>query len=250
MKKLHLVSTAMLIPAVIFAEINFHLSIDNTYSACEYEVEEDYVDDGDPWFEECESSGPSRVSIEYQWSIRGGAHVLRYRRVTFHTINNSWAFGPWMINVNYCHHSCNLHHNHVFYHPVVHANWHREYDRSKQVYVYEYKVPGHDYRKYKVYRHEYRPIYRDHHADHGRHNPDIRYNEKQYHHKQHNMHGNRHDQHYGKEMHNNHHGMHDQRSDNRSGRLNKSSYMEKKEQKNVNCKNQISQIVLVSGRNR
>jgi hypothetical protein len=39
----------MLIPAIIFVEINFHLSIGNTHSACEYEVEAEYVDDGDPW---------------------------------------------------------------------------------------------------------------------------------------------------------------------------------------------------------
>lgn len=249
MKKLHLVSTAMLIPAVIFAEINFHLSIGNTHSACEYEVEADYVDDGDPWFEECESSGPSRVSFEYQWSIRGGAHVLRYRRVTFHTTNNSWAFSPWMINVNYCHHSCNLHHNHVYYRPVVHANWHRVYNKSRQIYVYEYKAPGHDHRNQKVYRHEYKPIYKNHQADRGRPNPDIRHNEKQYKHKQQNTHDNKPGQQHRNKKPNDHR-KHDQRSDNQSGKLNKNSSLVKKEQKNVNSKNQKSQIVLVSGRNR
>ncbi|NLL11940.1 MAG: hypothetical protein GX267_00905 [Fibrobacter sp.] len=237
MRKLHLVSTAMLIPAIIFAEINFHLSIGNTHSACEYEVEAEYVDDGDPWFEEYESSGPARVSFEYQWSIRGGAHVLRYRRVTFHTIDNSWVFGPWMIKVNYCHHSCNLHHKHVFYRPVVHANWHRVYDRSKKIYIYEYRNPAHDHRKQIVYRHEYKPVYKKQ-AGHDRNHPAVKHKEKQYHHKQQS-----HDKKYEKP---NNHRKHDQRSDNQSGKLNKSSSQVKKEQ----GKNQQGKIVLVSGRNK
>lgn len=249
MKRLHLVSTAMLIPAVVFAEINFHLSIGNTHSACEYEVEADYVDDGDPWFEESESSGPSRVSFEYQWSVRGGGHVLRYRKVTFHTINNSWAFGPWMLKVNYCHPSCKLHHNHVFYRRAAHANWHRVYNRSKKIYVYEYRNPGHNHREHKVYRHEYKPVYKKHHVDNGRYHPANKQKGKQYQQKP-QKHQNKQGHIHNKNKKQNDRRKHDKRSDSQSGKLNKSSSMVKKEQKSNNGKNQQSKIVLISGRNR
>jgi hypothetical protein len=245
MKNLHLISTAMLIPTVIFAEMNFHLRIGNTHSVCEYEVEADYVDDGDPWFEECESSGPLRVSFEYQWSICDGAHVLRYRKVTFHTIDNSWVFGPWMIKTNYCHHSCDLHHDHVFYHPVVHTNWHRVYNKSKKVYIYEYRSPSHHHHKHTVYRHEYRPVIKKHYIDHGRPQPVNKHHEKHYYDKP-QRYENKQGQHYKNEK----HYEHDKRSDNQSGKLNKSSSQVRMEQKNSNGKSQQGQIVLVSGRNR
>jgi hypothetical protein len=141
-----------------------------------------------------------------------------------------------MIKVNYCHHSCKLHHNHVFYRPVVHANWHRIYDRSKKVYIYEYRNPVHDHRKYTVYRHEYKPVYKKHNVDNDKHHPASKHREKQYYHKP-----QRHDNKQGQ-----HHRPEKQRSDNQSGKLNKSSSLVKKEQ----GKNQQSKIVLVSGRNR
>ncbi len=248
MKKLHLVSTAMLIPAVLFAEINFHLSIGNSHSACEYEVEADYVSDGDPWFEECESSGPARVSFEYQWSVRGGGHVLRYRKVTFHTSNNSWAFSPWMIKVNYCHPSCKLHHNHVFYRRAATANWHRVYNTSKKVYVYEYRNPGHNHREHKVYRHEYKPVYKKHQVNNNRYHPANKRNEKQYQHKQQRP-DNKHGQHQKQEKHNDRR-KDKKRSGNLPGNPNKSSSLVKKEQKNINSKNQQGKIVVVSGRKK
>lgn len=219
MKKVHLVSAAMLLPVVVFAEVNFHLSISNTHSACEYEVEADYVNDGDPWFEECEVNGPSRVSFEYQWSIHGGGHVLRYRKVTFHTVNNAWIFGPWMVKVNYCHPACRLHHNHVFYHRVAHPDWHRVFDSRKRVYVYEYRNPHHSHDKqYKVYRHEYKPVYKKQHVNHNHNN----YNKKQQ---------NNHGHYIHKPQGQDDHRKHDKRSEGKSDKLQKKSNVLKHDQK-------------------
>lgn len=160
MKKVYLISTAVLIPVVAFAEVNFHLSVGNTHDDCEYVAEADYTDDGEPWFEESENCGEANASFEYQWSIHGGGHVLRYRQVTFQVESNLWVFGPWLIKTNYCHQSCGLNHHHVYYHHVSHPNWHRVYDNRKHIYIYEYSNPRYIHNgHHKIYRHEYKPVY-------------------------------------------------------------------------------------------
>lgn len=252
MKKVHLVSAAMLIPAVVFADVNIHLSIGSTHSACEYEVEADYVSDGDPWFEECEVSGPSRVSFEYQWSIHGVGHVLRYRKVTFHTVSNAWSFGPWLVKVNYCHPTCRLHHNHVFYRRATHPNWHRAFDSRKKVYVYEYRNPHNSHHKQNtIYRHEYKPVYKKQHVNH---------NQNQYDKKQHNNQG----RYIQKSQRPEDHRKHDKRSEGQSGKLQKKSNVIKKSQKkphvegnnhhnnrsDVKKNTNSKKIVLVSARGR
>lgn len=250
MNKVHLISTAMLIPAVIFAEVNFHLSVGTTHGDCEYTAEADYTDDGDPWFEESDDCGDSHVSFEYQWSMYGSGHVLRYRQVTFHIENNLWVFGPWLIKTNYCHQSCRLHHHHVFYHHVSNTDWHRVYDNRKHVYFYEYRNPryvhfGHN----KVYRHEYRPVYmkrpeshkhHEHHYDNpGKHDDHRKYDNREYDHRK-----------------------NDHRSENQSGQLYKKSGNVDKNQREYHKDNNSHQgnrevqrsgskrkITLVSGRN-
>ena len=68
MNKLYFLSAALLLPVVLFADVNVSVRIGDGHDHCE-QIE--YRDDGDPWFESCESSWPHRVSIEYQWSFHG-----------------------------------------------------------------------------------------------------------------------------------------------------------------------------------
>lgn len=205
MKKIYLISAAMLFPAALFADVNVQLSI-GTHDDCEYADEVEYTDDGEPWFEECEANGSAKLSFEYQWSLHGSNHVLRYRQVTFHTIDNAWAFGPWMVKVNYCHPSCRLHHSHVYYHHASHHNWHRAYDHHRKIYVYEYRHPNQRFGHAKVYRHEYRP----------NHN---HYSHNQHHYNNHDSHNN--NRHYDKPHHNN--GHQSNYNEHNSGKLYKSA---------------------------
>ena len=142
MNKIHLISAALILPAALFADVSINVNVGSVHNDCEH-LEEysdaDYSDDGDPWFEGCESRGFSRVSLEYQWTLFGPRHVLRYRQVTFHTLSSAWVFGPWIIKTNYCHSSCNLHHNHVYFHHNSHPDWGRVYNQRTHVYYYEYR---------------------------------------------------------------------------------------------------------------
>lgn len=159
MNKLFLISSVLFVPALLFADVSINLSFTTRADNYDCDVDVDYVDEGEPWFEEEECSGPERISFEYQWSMHGSGHVLRYRRVSFHTVSGAWVFGPWLVKVNYCHPACNVHHKHIYYHKnVSHPHWYRVYDNHKQVYYYEYRKPDHGHRnEYKVYRHEYKP---------------------------------------------------------------------------------------------
>lgn len=176
MKKVCLICASMVIPTVVFAEVNFNLSIRIPTEECQSSAEIEYVDEGEPWFEECDNSNSdSRLCFEYQWTVHGSAYVLRYRQVSFRTFSNAWVFGPWMIKENCCHSSCKIHHTHIYHHHhAPHPNWHRVYNHVNHVYHYEYRDhPKHDrHGHYKVYRHEYRPPHHNHNAHVNNHKMD------------------------------------------------------------------------------
>jgi hypothetical protein len=169
MKTIAIIATGLLLPAALFAdvEINVRLSNDNIqyetpHQSCNHYDANEYVSVEEPWFEEHECNGPIRVSFEYQWTIRGGVRVLVSRKVNFHTINNNWVFGPWILKSNFCHASCHANHKHVYYHkPVYSQNWKRCNSRNNDgrvSYYYEYRQPVKSRTAQpKVYRYEYRP---------------------------------------------------------------------------------------------
>jgi hypothetical protein len=76
MKYLMIIATGILLPMGAFAgvnvSINAHVSNNQHY---------EYSDEGDPWFEDGDDRGLEKISYEFQWSIYGGAHILRYRQV-------------------------------------------------------------------------------------------------------------------------------------------------------------------------
>jgi hypothetical protein len=155
MNKLCFLSAALLFPAALFADVNVSVRIGDGHDHCE-QIE--YRDDGDPWFESCESSWPHRVSIEYQWSFHGPRHVLRYRQVSFHLLTGAWVFGPWMIKTDYCHPSCAVHHHHIYFPRRPDPDWCRVYDHKAHVHYYEFrKRDHHNYHHVKIHRYEYRP---------------------------------------------------------------------------------------------
>lgn len=156
MRRIYLISVALLLPAALFADVSVSVRVGSGHSGCHH-AEEVYKDYGDPWFEECESSWPNRVSFEYQWTLHGPGHVLRYREVRFHLLSGAWFFGPWMVKENYCHPSCTFHHHHVFYKHHSHPDWCRVYDHSAGIFYYEYRNRHHPGIPAKVHRHEYRP---------------------------------------------------------------------------------------------
>ena len=161
MKRNHLLTAVLLIPAALYAGVDIHVSVG---TSCNHVSEYDrYVDDGEPWFEEYHCNGPSRVSFEYQWAYHGPRKVLRYRQVSFNLIEGVWVFGPWNIKANYCHPSCKVRHKHVYYRRVSHPNWCRVYDTRSRTYYYEYRSPQRNHsRQAKVYRYEYRPHQKEH----------------------------------------------------------------------------------------
>ncbi len=134
----------------------------------------DYVIEGDSWFEDCNDDGYSKVSMEYQWTVRGSSRVLVYRRVTFHPVNSVWFFAPWAVVEKVCHPSCHVHHKHVFHKaPRQSHNWkrYRRNDGGKVSYYYEYQEPPRKFSRAqpKVYRYEYRPEIRySNHRDYPR----------------------------------------------------------------------------------
>lgn len=177
MRTATLIAIGMLIPTTLLANVGVSISISdddfyfsfeshdgngcygNHYEKVEYRME------GDPWFEDCRDEGITKVSIEYQWTIRGTHRVLVYRKVRFNTITHAWGFGPWLIEKH-------VHHHH--YHPPVRSScWrrYRRHDGGKVSYYYEYRRPEYGYSRHpRVYRYEYTPeIRRNRRYDHGRH---------------------------------------------------------------------------------
>ncbi len=61
----------------------------------------------DSWYEVCSHSGPVQHRIEYQWHTVSGRRVLRYRRVTYHSVSRKWSYNPWQVQVNVNHSSVN-----------------------------------------------------------------------------------------------------------------------------------------------
>jgi hypothetical protein len=164
MKYLMIIATSILLPLGTFAgvrvNINAHVSNNPQY---------EYSDEGDPWFEDGEEKGPEKMSYEFQWSIYGGAHVLRYRQVHFHVSNDSWTFGPWMHQDGYCPNNCRLHHRHHFYQrKPVDRHWNREIVRGGRQggprYYYVYRP---DYKGVRSNRKSYRYEYQRDKYEHG-----------------------------------------------------------------------------------
>ena len=52
------------------------------------------------WYEVCCRTGPREHRIEFQWHTVSGRRVLRYRRVTYHTVSGKWTYNPWQVEVN------------------------------------------------------------------------------------------------------------------------------------------------------
>lgn len=169
MKYLMIIAAGILLPigasAGVRVSVNAHVSNNQHY---------EYSDEGDPWFEDGDERGPEKISNEFQWSIYGGGHVLRYRQVNFHESNGSWAFGPWMNRDGYCSPSCHIRHQHHFYHrKAVDRHWNREYVRGGHQggprYSYVYR-PANRYgpSQRKAYRYDYQRDRDDRRNDQGR----------------------------------------------------------------------------------
>ncbi|MFP4681695.1 MAG: hypothetical protein ACLFQB_14580 [Chitinispirillaceae bacterium] len=163
MKTATIFAIGVLIPASLLADVgvsitlsgdNFHLSFEGRDDGCydDYCEEVEYRMDGDPWFEDCRDDGYTKVSIEYQWTVREKRRVLVRRRVRFNTITHAWVFGPWIVEKHVHHHHYNP--------PVRSRRWkrYRRYDGGKVTYYYEYRRPSYRRGRHaRVYRYEYRP---------------------------------------------------------------------------------------------
>lgn len=136
----------------------------------------DYIDEGEPWFEDGDERGTEKMSYEFQWSISGGNHVLKSREIYFHTINNSWSFGPWMVRDGFCHNSCRMNHQHHYYYRHASPYWSRSHIRrfhGEQHYSYMYRPRGSHYRPgHKVYKYDYYPEKKQNHEDFSHHRDD------------------------------------------------------------------------------
>ncbi len=148
MKRSIIAATALLIPAALFAEvqINFNVSTTGPLNSAN-------CNDIDEWFEDAGNNGSANLSFEYQWSSINGRRTLQYRQVSFFPVTGAWAFGAWMAKDNYCHPSCDMHHEHHFYHRAAYApQWRREYSREdhRPHYYYDkrYKEPVREYHEY------------------------------------------------------------------------------------------------------
>lgn len=86
-----LAAIALVIPAVLFADVKVNVSA--TINATPDVV---FVDE--PWFEDVRCDNDSKASFEYQWVNNHGTRVLNYRQVTFAPFTGAWVFGPWMIH--------------------------------------------------------------------------------------------------------------------------------------------------------
>ncbi|NLE01275.1 MAG: hypothetical protein GX640_15525 [Fibrobacter sp.] len=170
MNKVAMLAVVLGIPASLLAELNINVKI-NGYGHvcrdyCNHEYEEEYVDVGEPWFEDEFCEGPVRTSFEYQWTLLGSRHVLRYRKVSFNPLINKWSFGVWLIRDRVCHSSCRLHHAHVYFQPKrIAPLWKRHYHRDggNVTYYYEYRNKDIHHKGHpQVYRYEYKPEKRGH----------------------------------------------------------------------------------------
>lgn len=164
MNRFLIIATGILLPVSAIADVQISVN-------AQYSNNQEYVDDGDGWFEGDEDRGDKQASFEYQWSISGGNHVLRYRQVFFHVSNSSWSFGPWMVRSGYCHRDCHLHHTHHYYRPHPSPYWSRQHDKNnhgRYHYYYKPRPVGPRFHRppQKVYHHEY---YRDRPHDGGHH---------------------------------------------------------------------------------
>ncbi|NLE01274.1 MAG: hypothetical protein GX640_15520 [Fibrobacter sp.] len=172
-------AVGLLVPVAVSAEVNIDVHISNNPQSSKASdnikrADYDFIDDGDPFFEDAPSQGPLRISFEYQWSLLGSSYILRYREVRFNPWADNWVFGPWLIKENVCHHSCKQRHDHVFYHPKkTSVNWRRQIRKQngRTVCYYEFVQPA-SYRRgsSKIYRHEYQPLSK-HNERHDRYEP-------------------------------------------------------------------------------
>ncbi|MDO5577311.1 MAG: hypothetical protein Q4F84_09540, partial [Fibrobacter sp.] len=148
MKKLLVVGIMGLLPLSVLADVSVSLSIGSPTVVLD---EEEYIDYGEPWFDEDLCDGDAKLSIEYQWSRRGAEYVLRYRSVSFNTISFAWHFGNWAIK-EVCARPMHARH-------VSHPDWRRVYDYGTRSYYYEHRS-HHSGKKPIVHR------YTPHHAPH------------------------------------------------------------------------------------
>lgn len=128
MKRSIIAAAALLIPAALFADvqITFNAGFSNNVP-----YETDFNNQDDSWFEEAESHGPARMSLEYQWTHHHGRYLLLCRKVSYFPISSTWKFGPWTIQDGYCHEGCQIHHEHHFYHrPESATQFRREFIRE------------------------------------------------------------------------------------------------------------------------
>ena len=155
MNKVLLLAATLIIPASLSAEINVNVHIDKNAGGKNvsnshiqgHQVAFQYIDDGEPWFEELSSNGTLKTCFEYQWTLLGKQRVLRFRQISFDSRKEQWKFGEWQ---NY-----NTGHKKPY---KTSSNWHKTYQRRGRevICIYEYTYPNKFERKdSRAHRYEY-----------------------------------------------------------------------------------------------